>query len=369
MPATTTPHGVSLNYDTFGDPRHPAMVLIQGLGAHMLGWHNEFCGLLADRGHHIIRFDNRDVGLSQKFPAGGYTLADMADDTTGLLDALHIDTAHVVGQSMGGMIAQHVAIRHPTRVQSLALVYSTPKTDFIHGIDLLTERLATPSAGSRVEAVEQYVENESASASPRYPRDVAWLRELGGLMYDRCYDPDGVRRQTQALQNAEDLTPLLRRISAPTTILHGSEDRLIAPAASALLHDFIDDSALTIQLGMGHELPRPLWDDIVGQISENAQIVARRRAGRPASKVWQRSPRGATPGRACPVLDALHRRQAGAHERRELQVNGQDLPSMQQTIQAKLAQDTSITDIVTLDAGIAVPRCRPRTPPGRRPRS
>ena len=110
MPATTTPHGVSLNYDTFGDPRHPAMVLIQGLGAHMLGWHNEFCRLLADRGHHIIRFDNRDVGLSQKFPAGGYTLADMADDTTGLLDALHIDTAHVVGQSMGGMIAQHVAI-------------------------------------------------------------------------------------------------------------------------------------------------------------------------------------------------------------------------------------------------------------------
>ena len=180
---------------------------------------------------------------------------------------------------MGGMIAQHVAICHPTRVQSLALVYSTPKTDFIHGIDLLTERLATPRAGSRVEAVEQYVENESASASPRYPRDVAWLRELGGLMYDRCYDPDGVRRQTQALQNAEDLTPFLRRISAPTTILHGSEDRLIAPAASALLHDFIDDSALTIQLGMGHELPRPLWDEIVGQISENAQIVARRRAG------------------------------------------------------------------------------------------
>jgi pimeloyl-ACP methyl ester carboxylesterase len=98
-------------------------------------------------------------------------------------------------------------------------------------------------------------------------------------MYDRCYDPDGVRRQTQALQNAEDLTPLLRRIGAPTTILHGSDDRLIAPAASALLHDFIDDSALTIHSGMGHELPRPLWDDIVGRISENAQIIARRRVG------------------------------------------------------------------------------------------
>ncbi|HSU12265.1 MAG TPA: alpha/beta hydrolase [Pseudonocardia sp.] len=277
MPATTTPHGVSLNYDTFGDTRHPAMVLIQGLGAHMLGWHEEFCRLLADGGHHIIRFDNRDVGLSQKFPAGGYTLADMADDTTGLLDALNIDTAHVVGQSMGAMIAQLVAIRHPARVKSLALIYSTPKTDFIHGIELLTERLDTPRPGSRVEAVDQYVKNESASASTRYPRDVAWLRELGGLMYDRCHDPDGVRRQTQALQNAEDLTPLLCRISTPTTILHGSDDRLIAPAASTLLHDFIEDSVLTIHSGMGHELPRPLWDDIVGRISENAQIIARRR--------------------------------------------------------------------------------------------
>ena len=251
---------------------------------------------------------------------------------TGLLDALHIDTAHIVGQSMGGMIAQHVAIRHPTRVQSLAQVYSTPKTDFIHGIDLLTQRLDTPRAGSRAEAAEQYVENESASASPRYPRDVAWLRELGGLMYDRCYDPDGVRRQTQALQNAEDLTPLLRRITAPTTILHGSDDRLIAPAASALLHDFIDDSALTIQLGMATSCPAP----------SGTTSLARSPRTRRSSRADARDDRHPTCGRgstpvatpAAHVLssDALHRRQAGAHEYREPAGQRAGPPSIQQTI-------------------------------------
>ena len=146
------------------------MVLIQGLGAHMLGWHEEFCRQLADRGHHVIRFDNRDVGQSQRFPAGGYTLADMAEDTAGLLDALHIDSAHIVGQSMGGMIAQHLALEHPGRVLSLALVYSTPSTEYIHGLDLLTGRLDAPHARNRDEAIELFVQNEAASASLRYPR-------------------------------------------------------------------------------------------------------------------------------------------------------------------------------------------------------
>ena len=271
MPVTTTPHGVSLNYDTFGDPHQPAMVLIQGLGAHLLGWHEELCQQLADHGHHVIRFDNRDVGLSQKFPAGGYTLTDMAADTAGLLDALHIDTAHIVGQSMGGMIAQRLALEHPNRVLSLALVYSTPSTDFIHGLDLLTGRLDAPPARNRDEAIELFVQNEAASASPRYAQDLTWLRELGGLMYDRGYDPDGVRRQTEALQKSTDRTPILPQITAPTAILHGSDDQLIDVAASTAMHALIRNSTLTVHLGMGHELPRPLWNQIVGQISDNAR--------------------------------------------------------------------------------------------------
>jgi pimeloyl-ACP methyl ester carboxylesterase len=269
MPATTTPEGVSLTYDTFGDPRRPAMLLIQGLGAHMIGWHADLCRQLADHGYHVIRFDNRDVGLSQKFPAGGYTLADMAADTAGLLDALHITDAHIVGQSMGGMIAQHLAVDHPTRVRSMALVYSAPSNDFICGFDLLTGRLAAPPARNRREAIDRYVQDEAPSASPRYPRDLDWLRELGGLMYDRGYDPDGVRRQTEAMQNSPSRLPLLPQITAPTTISHGSDDGLIDAAASVTMNTLIHNSTLTIYPGMGHELPRSLWPRMINQICAN----------------------------------------------------------------------------------------------------
>jgi pimeloyl-ACP methyl ester carboxylesterase len=272
MPATTTPNGVSIHYDTFGSPDHPAMLLIQGLGAQMLGWREGFCRRLADRGHHVIRFDNRDVGLSQKFPDSRYTLADMADDTAGLLDALNIDTAHIVGQSMGGVIAQYLTLNHPSRVLSLTLVYSTPSTNLIHGIDLLTGRLKAKPARNRDEAIELFVQNEAAAASPRYPRDLGWIRALGGLMYDRCYDPNGVQRQTEALQNFQDRTMFLPRITAPTTIIHGSDDKLIEPAASTVMHTLIDNSILTIYPGMGHELPDALWDEFVGQICEAAKV-------------------------------------------------------------------------------------------------
>jgi pimeloyl-ACP methyl ester carboxylesterase len=137
----------------------------------------------------------------------------MAGDTAGLLDALHIDEAHFVGQSMGGVIAQYLTLNHPNRVLSLTLVYSTPSTDFIQGIDLLTGRLEAQPARNRDEAIELFVQNEAVSASPRYPRNLGWIRELGGLMHDRCYDPDGVRRQTEALRDSEDHP-------APTTHHH-----------------------------------------------------------------------------------------------------------------------------------------------------
>jgi pimeloyl-ACP methyl ester carboxylesterase len=273
MPATTTPNGVSIHYDTFGSPDQPAVLLIQGLGAQMIGWREGFCRRLADRGHHVIRFDNRDVGLSQKFPDSGYTLADMADDTAGLLDALNIDTTHIVGQSMGGVIAQYLALNHPSRVLSLTLVYSTPSTDFIHGIDLLTTRLKAKPARNRDDAIELFVQNEAASASPRYPRNLSWIRELGGLMYDHCYDPNGVQRQTAALQNSEDRTMLLPQITAPTAIIHGSDDKLIDPAASTAMHTLINNSTLMIYPGMGHELPEALWDSFVRQICKTARAA------------------------------------------------------------------------------------------------
>jgi pimeloyl-ACP methyl ester carboxylesterase len=269
MTTSTTPTGVSLNYDTFGDPDDPPLLLIQGLGAHMLGWRADLCRQLADEGFHVVRFDNRDVGLSQKFPQGGYTLADMTNDTAGLLTALGIPAAHIVGQSMGGMVAQQLALDHPARVLTLALIYTAPSTAFIAGRDLVDERTHRPWARDRGEAIALYLDNEAVCASPGYPQDVTWLRELGGQMYDRDYDPDGVLRQMIALDDSPDRTPRLHRVHVPTTILHGDGDRLIDPDGSKVMHALIADSKLTIYPGMGHELPQPLWPQIITQIRDN----------------------------------------------------------------------------------------------------
>ncbi|MDX2606198.1 alpha/beta hydrolase [Streptomyces caniscabiei] len=261
---------MSLDYDTFGGPGDPPLLLIQGLGAHMLGWHPDVCRQIADAGFHVVRFDNRDVGLSQKFPQGRYTLADMAKDTAGLLTALDIPAAHIVGQSMGGMVAQHLALDHPTRVLTLALIYTAPSTDFLAGRDLVDERIQRPRARDRAEAIALYLDNEAPCASPGYAQDTAWLRELGGLMYDRNYDPDGIERQMESLDNSPDRTPRLHRVTVPTTILHGDGDRLIGAEGSKVMHERIADSKLTIYPGMGHELPRPLWPQIITQIRDNA---------------------------------------------------------------------------------------------------
>ncbi|WP_371658919.1 alpha/beta fold hydrolase [Streptomyces sp. NBC_00280] len=269
MTTVITPTGVSLNYDTFGDPGNPPLLLIQGLGAHMLGWRADFCRQLADEGFHVLRFDNRDVGLSQKFPSGGYTLADMADDTAGLLTALDTPAAHIVGQSLGGMIAQQFALDHPARVLTLALVYTAPSTDFLAGRDVIDERTQYPRARDRDEAIAQYLDNEAGCASPGYPQDTAWLRELGGQMYDRDYDPDGILRQVAALYNSPDRTPRLHSITVPTTILHGDGDALIDLDGSKTLHELIADSELTVYPGMGHELPPQLWPQIITQIRDN----------------------------------------------------------------------------------------------------
>jgi pimeloyl-ACP methyl ester carboxylesterase len=235
----------------------------------MLGWHHDFCRFVADRGFFVIRFDNRDAGLSDKFPNGLYTLADMAADTAGLLTALGIDASHVVGQSMGGMIAQQLAIDYPQRVLSLALIYTSPDTDHIIGADILAERSVIPHATNRQEAVDAYLLNEAPCAGPAYPHDEQWLRTLGGLMYDRNYDPDGVDRQRQAITGPDNRLPALARLSVPTLIIHGDSDALISPTGSEAIHHAIRGSELKIYPGMGHQLPRALWTDIINRLTEN----------------------------------------------------------------------------------------------------
>lgn len=274
MPLLTTPQGAAIAYDTFGDLGDPPLVLIQGLSAQYLGWRPGFCELLAADGFHVIRLDNRDVGQSQRYPEGGYTMADLATDTAGLLDGLGIEAAHIVGQSMGGMVAQALAIDHPTRVRSLGLVYTAASVRFLVGADAVAERMAVPPPRTRDEFIAAYVAGEVPCASPGYPQDTAWLADLGGQMYDRGTDEAGVERQVAATLGLPDRTSELRGITVPTTILAGDGDRLIDHEGSAELHELIPGSTLTIFPGMGHELPQPLWVPIVRLLGDNA-----RRAG------------------------------------------------------------------------------------------
>src|SRR6185503_10227243 len=242
MPRAQT-NGIELEYETFGDSTRPAMLLIMGLGVQMLGWDERFCNMLADRGFFVIRFDNRDVGLSthtegpipnplqlmaQDFSSATYTLDDMADDTAGLLDHLGITAAHVVGVSMGGMIGQTLAAKHPDRVLSLASIMSTtgnsqvgqPKQEAIAA-------LITPMPGDRDGYVDAAVRAFTVIGSPGYPPDEERLRALIGASYDRAYNPIGFLRQLAGIMASGDRTETLRGIKAPTVVIHGDDDPLI----------------------------------------------------------------------------------------------------------------------------------------------
>jgi pimeloyl-ACP methyl ester carboxylesterase len=270
MPILKTRGGASIAWDAFGDPTRPPLLLIQGFSAQMVGWRTGFCQRLADQGFHVIRFDNRDVGLSQRYPEGGYSLADLADDSAALLDGLGLASAHIVGQSMGGMVAQLLAERHPARVRSLGLVYTAANGRHYLAAEAVVELHGMPAPKTRDEYAPYYVRNEAFCASPAYPQDHAWLSELGGVIWDRGWDQAGIDRQLQALLTASDRSDAAREIRMPTAIIAGDGDQLIDCAASRELHQLIPGSTLQIFPGMGHELPQPLWDDIAQRLTANA---------------------------------------------------------------------------------------------------
>jgi pimeloyl-ACP methyl ester carboxylesterase len=270
MPVLTTAAGSAVGYDTFGDPDAAPLVLIQGFSAQRLGWRPGFCQALADAGFHVIRFDNRDVGESERHPADGYGLAALADDTAAFLDALGLASAHIVGQSMGGLVAQIVATEHRDRVRSLGLVYTAASVRHFIGADDIVGRGATEPPATREEFVAAYVRDEATCASPGYPQDTAWLAELGAEMWDAGVDPAGVARQLDAVLAFTDRIAEARTITAPTAIVAGDGDRLIDWAASEELHTLIPDSTLRIFPGMGHELPAALWPQIVRILAGNA---------------------------------------------------------------------------------------------------
>jgi pimeloyl-ACP methyl ester carboxylesterase len=277
---------VTLCYETFGDPEDPALLLIMGLATQMVGWREDFCRQLVERGFFVIRYDNRDVGRStsmkgravtlrqlvtRRIKKPPYTLGELADDAAGLLDHLGIAQAHVVGASMGGMIAQHLAFRYPARVLSLASIMSTTGGRFVGQprMAVVPLFLSRPS-GSKEEYIERAVKLFHAVGSKRL-FDEESVRESAALAWERGVNMPGAGRQLAAITADHNRKKRLRRITAPTLVIHGKDDRLISPSGGKATAKAIPGARLLLLDDMGHDLPRPLWPKVIDAIVENSE--------------------------------------------------------------------------------------------------
>jgi pimeloyl-ACP methyl ester carboxylesterase len=269
---------IRLAYETFGDPARPPVLLVMGMGIQMIGWHEDFCERLAARGHYVIRFDNRDSGLSthlgfrrgQRRP---YGLRDLAADTAGLITALGLDSVHLVGISMGGMVAQLVTIENPALVRSLTCIASTTGSRRVGwarpGVALripLRRRVR-----SREEAAAQFVTLFRALGTERYRVEYERLWNLGARSFDRGLDPGGSLRHLSAVVTARNRTRGLRRVTVPSVVIHGDADPLVHVSGGRAIAAAIPGCRLVPVAGMGHDLPPQLWDLIVDEI---AAVVA-----------------------------------------------------------------------------------------------
>jgi pimeloyl-ACP methyl ester carboxylesterase len=282
---TQAANGIHIEYDTFGDPASPPVLLIMGLGAQMTLWDPAFCQAIAERGYFVIRFDNRDIGLSTWFDEAGahelsdvisgavgapYSLADMAADAAGLLDALGIDSAHIVGASMGGMIAQTFAIDFPSKTRTLTSIMSTTGNTAVgQPSPEALGALLGPAPTSRDEAIEGAVLLNKVIGSPGYPFDESRLRERAASDYDRSFHPSGVIRQVAAVVTQPDRTAELRSVRVPTLVIHGAEDPLVHPSGGQATVDAVPNAKLKIVAGMGHSLPPELHDEIADSLAEH----------------------------------------------------------------------------------------------------
>jgi pimeloyl-ACP methyl ester carboxylesterase len=283
-------NGIELEYDTFGRAADPTLLLVMGFGAPMILWREEFCERLAARGLHVVRFDNRDCGLSSQIDrpvtaelsavgraglageplAAPYTLSDMAADAAGLLDALGVDAAHVAGASMGGMIVQTLAIEHPKRVRTLVSIMSTTgASDMPSPKPEAMAALLAPVATERPAAIERGLAMSRALGSPGYPFDEADERDLLGRMFDRGVHPDGNARQLLAVMAAKSRREALGTVRVPTLVIHGIEDPIIPIQAGRDTAAAVPGAELLEIEGMGHDLPRALWPQLVDAIAKH----------------------------------------------------------------------------------------------------
>jgi Predicted hydrolases or acyltransferases (alpha/beta hydrolase superfamily) len=264
--------GAHVAYEFNGTSTGEDIILIEGLSAQLIGWRQGFVQSLARQGFRVLLFDNRDIGQSQKYPQGHYTLTDMARDTVALMDNLGVARAHILGQSMGGMIAQEIAIGWPERVKSLTLMFTSASSRHMIGAGSINDRERRVPPTTREEFADQYVEGEKLCSSMAYRQDLEWLHELGGLMWDRCADTSGVGRQAEATFGSRDRTSDLRLLDVPTLIMHGTTDHIIDVAAGHELSTLIPNSSLELFEGMGHEVPEALWDVMAEKISGVASL-------------------------------------------------------------------------------------------------
>jgi pimeloyl-ACP methyl ester carboxylesterase len=291
VPQLETPTGITLEYEAFGSPADPALLMVGGYGMQLIGWPRPFAQMLADGGRHVIIYDNRDNGLSQKLDgvasnleqvmaaAGAgdyaaarrlapYTFSDMADDGLGLLTALGIERAHILGVSLGGMVAQTMAIEHPERTLTLtSMMSSTGEPEYGQSTREALEILMTPSPDDR----EGYIEASKSFTSwrsKRYP-DVEFVQQLAADSYDRGRYPEGDGRQLAAALASGPRTDGLRGLRVPTLVIHGLDDTLIAPSGGERTAELVPGARLMLVEDMGHDRPRPLWPTLTQAILEH----------------------------------------------------------------------------------------------------
>ena len=298
-PQIARANGIDICYEIFGDANAEPLLLIMGLAAQMIHWDDDFCRQLAARGFRVIRFDNRDIGKSTRLTGGkrltplellklrflkipvqaSYKLRDMAEDTTGLMDVLGIKSAHLVGASMGGMIAQEIAISFPQRVRSLTSIMSStgnPK-DPPPTREAAALLMAAPPA-TKQEYIERFAKTWKILRGGSFPEDEALDRSRAERTYERGLNPAGVGRQLRAILASGSRKQRLRSVKAPTLVIHGSVDPLVRPQAGRDTAASIPGAKLLMIEGMGHALPIPIWPQIIDAIDKHAHGAAAKAA-------------------------------------------------------------------------------------------
>jgi pimeloyl-ACP methyl ester carboxylesterase len=269
-----------LHYDTFGDPGDPTLLLVNGLGSQCTNYHDAWCEMFASRGFQVVRFDNRDVGLSTSFAdapvddkGACYRLSDMADDAFAVLDALGVERAHVMGLSMGGMIVQTMAIEHPERLLSMTSVMSTTgEPDYMKSSPEAYALLTGPPPTDRDSAIERYVAGMRTYGSTFDDDETRW-RTDAARSFDRSFTPDGTRRQFLAIGASGSRAEGLRQVRVPTLVIHGSADTLVDPIGGRRTAELIPGARFELIEGMGHDYPPQLWERWVDLVTEHAKAA------------------------------------------------------------------------------------------------